>query len=199
MSQQSQVVTLWNGHEIERRIYQMCEWHRPEIISYLVAGHTRSFIYHELFGYNHEFFNTDKARLLAIERQFRIYVSSLFPNVSMLVNSDGTLSLQRSEYETNTMTRRTVVYVIGPECETPPLKIGVSSYVDERLKTLQIGCPSKLVVLFSLAHEMAFQIEKRAHTILSRHRTDGEWFDVDLAIASLCIQNAASIIDAGTQ
>lgn len=69
------------------------------------------------------------------------------------------------------------VYVIG--CAGNPVKIGMAKNPDSRLAELQTGFPHKLRVYarFAVPLDMASQIERRAHAILSTKRLNGEWFD----------------------
>ena len=59
-------------------------------------------------------------------------------------------------------------------------KIGyTASSLTSRLKSLQTGCPHKLVVFEGLASDNAEALEKEIHTRLAPYRQRGEWFAID--------------------
>ncbi|MDH4263942.1 MAG: GIY-YIG nuclease family protein [Spirochaetia bacterium] len=61
-----------------------------------------------------------------------------------------------------------------------PIKVGVANNVDERLSTLQTGCPIKLIFIHKFnvdGNDMqAYNIESHIHKILKKQRIYGEWF-----------------------
>ena len=59
-------------------------------------------------------------------------------------------------------------------------KIGyTASSLTSRLKSLQTGCPHKLVVFEGLVSDTPEVLEKEIHTRLAPHRQRGEWFAID--------------------
>lgn len=54
-------------------------------------------------------------------------------------------------------------------------KIGVTSDIKQRVKSLQTGCPDKIKVLYCESFNDVC-IEKKLHSILSEYKTTGEWF-----------------------
>ena len=68
------------------------------------------------------------------------------------------------------------VYAIQAEVEASPIKIGYCNDwgLEERLKSLQTGNPSRLRVIASAMGYMSH--ERRCHNILKPYRLTGEWF-----------------------
>jgi hypothetical protein len=61
------------------------------------------------------------------------------------------------------------------------LKIGVSVKPADRVKSVQTGCPDKVVVVFFFRPESdAKQVETSMHRLFSAHRKFGEWFDAGI-------------------
>lgn len=48
--------------------------------------------------------------------------------------------------------------------------------IKKRLKSLQTGCPSEIVVVDSFESEFATKIESTLHFMWGRFRVNGEWF-----------------------
>lgn len=81
------------------------------------------------------------------------------------------------------------VYIITPEFENKhvvfnkkiyvPIKIGVSSNVENRIKSLQTGSFLKLQVIGTLGpytRSHAFYLEKKLHNLFNHLMGEGEWF-----------------------
>jgi hypothetical protein len=89
------------------------------------------------------------------------------------------------------------VYVItNPDFAA--VKIGTTStFVEERQKAFQTGAPRKYVVAHRRLALHRKQIEKRAHELLSDHRSEGgtEWFNVPVDAAIQAIDHAVSEIE----
>lgn len=79
----------------------------------------------------------------------------------------------------------TFVYVIAiKDCDKfkAPVKIGVSASPWGRLDTLQTACPYDIGIVGVLAYpsrEIALQMEDCFHSTHKKHRTRGEWFDIE--------------------
>ena len=72
-----------------------------------------------------------------------------------------------------------IVYFIRAE-EHDLFKIGyTASSLKSRLRSLQTGCPHKLIVFEGLASDYPETLEKEIHARLEPHRQRGEWFAVD--------------------
>jgi hypothetical protein len=71
-----------------------------------------------------------------------------------------------------------VIYVIGADAGA--VKVGLATDVDDRLKTLQTGCPDKLRVygVARVAAIYARAVERQCHKALAKYHRHGEWFDV---------------------
>jgi hypothetical protein len=69
------------------------------------------------------------------------------------------------------------LYIIG-SCDKQPIKIGVTTDTNVRLKSIQTCYHSRLSIVkkWKLPPESAYRIETLAHTILGRYRLEGEWF-----------------------
>ncbi|MFF3459686.1 GIY-YIG nuclease family protein [Streptomyces sp. NPDC002730] len=67
------------------------------------------------------------------------------------------------------------VYVVSSEDNPKTLKIGVATEVESRMKSLQTGSASPLVLRWS-AHG-GFLLERHLHDGFDQRRINGEWFD----------------------
>lgn len=82
------------------------------------------------------------------------------------------------------------VYVIGPRLMDGAVKIGRSQEPVVRLAQLGPDCGG---VLFTVSTKNATGAESMAHSLLAKHRLDGEWFAVtpnlaeDAVIRAVCI------------
>ncbi len=79
-------------------------------------------------------------------------------------------------------------------CQTTNLiKIGVSTSVEDRLRTLQTASPGKLVLLGVVKHG-GVTLEEKLHERLKPHRSHGEWFrdspELQAVIKRLCREAA---------
>lgn len=74
-------------------------------------------------------------------------------------------------------------------------KIGISSDPNARLAQLKTGSPFPISLATVYAPSCdsmgALRIEQAAHAMLTAHRCEGEWFDVEPAIAGAAISAAA--------
>jgi len=81
------------------------------------------------------------------------------------------------------------IYIYVISSEMGPVKIGLSSDVQNGLKILQTGFPYKLSIYFHerIMRSSAGFVEKKAHATLAKKRLQGEWFDatVDNAISAV--------------
>ena len=73
-----------------------------------------------------------------------------------------------------------IMYVYVIKSDAGPIKIGISSNPDNRLKSLQGSCPHALALVFTkvVHRSIAESIEKQAHDSLAGNRMRGEWFNV---------------------
>ena len=86
------------------------------------------------------------------------------------------------------------VYIFGrdvTQSAEPPVKIGISENPEQRQKTLQTGCPFKLILIakFMMGELVdAKRAEDVIHHVLRQYHLHGEWFDVDpnFAIDAIC-------------
>lgn len=79
--------------------------------------------------------------------------------------------------------QRTFVYAIGSE--DGPVKFGITTNLESRLRSLQTGSPQKLELIWVFTvpeREAALAMERRIHEVASR-RLAGEWFDIDAVVA----------------
>lgn len=74
---------------------------------------------------------------------------------------------------------RQSVYVIGSAGQ--PIKIGIATRPEARLKVLQTGFPHKLRIYaqFPAHGVLAYRAEQECHRRLAAFRLNGEWFDYD--------------------
>jgi len=64
-------------------------------------------------------------------------------------------------------------------------KIGVADNPRNRLKGVQVGCPSKVEFVFSTYTYRALNVEAILHEVFSENRVIGEWFsfsDVEIRL-----------------
>lgn len=80
-------------------------------------------------------------------------------------------------------------YVYFFESSDGSIKIGATSNVESRFKTLKTACPTGLKNIGSIKDDDPFKLEKRLHQRFKQHRKSGEWFDI-------CSLQALSIIKA---
>lgn len=84
--------------------------------------------------------------------------------------------------ENNSEHSRSYVYIVkaGTKARSP-IKVGVTDNVHSRIKQLQTGNPSEIVLVMHFecnSREHAFNLEKTIHEILKGQRLFGEWFSV---------------------
>jgi hypothetical protein len=58
------------------------------------------------------------------------------------------------------------------------IKIGETTDVHSRLRTLQTGCPYRLILDFFIPTEITRPVERKLHRELAQFKTQFEWFDV---------------------
>jgi len=93
--------------------------------------------------------------------------------------------------------KRCAVYVIAPEADRRPSKVGVSHNPLVRLGKLQVSHWKRMRVYHALhveAGERAYEIEGAAHKLLESTGLLGEWFDVPSRIAFEAVQQAANTL-----
>jgi hypothetical protein len=89
-----------------------------------------------------------------------------------------------------------VVYVIGGQ--TGAQKIGISVAPSQRVATMQVYSPVKLVVHHRTDPSGdARLVERVAHQLLAEKRLHGEWFDVQIEEAVTAVKRAIQLVDAG--
>lgn len=82
-----------------------------------------------------------------------------------------------------TIAERTFVYCIGSE--DGPVKFGITTNLSSRLSSLQTGSPRKLELIWVYTTEdrnAALRMERNIHAV-AEPRLEGEWFDIDAALA----------------
>lgn len=85
------------------------------------------------------------------------------------------------------------VYVIRGEHGMS--KIGISTNPEARLSALQTGSAHPLSFAYvATVAKNALSVEQKAHTMLRRHRTTGEWFDIPTEMAVGALNAAASAL-----
>lgn len=67
------------------------------------------------------------------------------------------------------------VYVVSSEAEPKIVKIGVASNVERRIKSLQTGAATRIVLRWSVRGGLP--LESHLHEKFRRLRLNGEWFD----------------------
>jgi hypothetical protein len=73
----------------------------------------------------------------------------------------------------------TYVYVIGRD--EGPVKVGITTNLIARLRSMQTGCPFKLQLLYAMPAENrdnALWHERIFHDVYAEHRLEGEWFNL---------------------
>lgn len=74
------------------------------------------------------------------------------------------------------------------------VKIGKATDPKARLEAFQTGCPVRGYSMpFRLLTSHAFKAETAAHKLLKAHRLEGEWFDIDLALARDVITHVCAV------
>ena len=70
------------------------------------------------------------------------------------------------------------VYII--KCQnTNFYKIGVSDYIEDRLKNLQTANPRKLILVSGFICKEPFKLERIIHSQYKNERREGEWFEIN--------------------
>lgn len=72
-----------------------------------------------------------------------------------------------------TNTDKTILYLIQAE-NTHLVKIGITTDLQHRIKSIQTGCPYKLAVIATWPGSRT--LESNLHKRLAEHRQSGEWF-----------------------
>lgn len=88
------------------------------------------------------------------------------------------------------------VYFIQPR-SGGLIKIGVTSDIDRRLKELQTGQAAELRVVHKIVFDkraIAERVEQLLHSRYAQYRSNGEWFDVSLAMIKADIEWAREIV-----
>lgn len=90
------------------------------------------------------------------------------------------------------------VYCVIAQCDPPLMKIGKASDVEQRIATLQTGCPFDLKLEASIkcqSEQHAFAVEQAAHEYLAASRKRGEWFITAHQKPTALIQFLKSVAD----
>jgi predicted GIY-YIG superfamily endonuclease len=85
---------------------------------------------------------------------------------------------------------RTFVYAIGSE--EGPVKVGITTNLGSRLRSLQNGSATRLDLIWVYTfwdREAAISHERSFHDVCAEHRLEGEWFDITAAIAAEVLEN----------
>jgi hypothetical protein len=78
-----------------------------------------------------------------------------------------------------------------------PVKVGISSDVDKRLRQLQTGQPFGMTVQGTagpMSRDMAVRVEGCVHTLLGERRCRGEWFDATIDHVCEALARAAESV-----
>lgn len=82
------------------------------------------------------------------------------------------------------------VYVIGFDLDKSPSKVGIAGDPVKRMANLQTAHHQRLVLAGSWAtpeREIARELEKAFHDVMSEHRLSGEWFDLTPKACMACL------------
>lgn len=87
------------------------------------------------------------------------------------------------------------IYIVAHangETGEKPVKVGITSNLDGRIRALQTGSYKKLTYALTLAtpcREISAYMESAFHSLQAHRRLEGEWFDVDVieAMQLLCL------------
>lgn len=82
--------------------------------------------------------------------------------------------VQRPVLETPALDSRWV-YAVSSEADPKAIKIGVAQNIEKRLRTLQMGSASPIVLRWSTRG--GFPLERHLHETFDKKRIGGEWFD----------------------
>lgn len=72
------------------------------------------------------------------------------------------------------------VYAIGPK-DSGPTKIGFTNDLEKRLRAIQTGNPTKVIIHHYIEFDNEKDMrkaEKALHRTLAHHREKGEWFNI---------------------
>ena len=97
-----------------------------------------------------------------------------YPNGSV---SEYYFKKQRA-YNTNKVDNKTNIYFIQSEIGGP-IKIGTAKDINQRLSTLQTGCPFKLMIINTI-NNVWHKKESELHKQFSKYRIHGEWFSPEI-------------------
>ncbi|MBB3053521.1 putative GIY-YIG superfamily endonuclease [Prauserella isguenensis] len=84
----------------------------------------------------------------------------------------------------------TYIYIIGEET-SPHVKIGMTTDLHQRLKSLQSTSPASLHVRWSALGSR--DIEQQLHAEFARHRTHGEWFKFSAKVDPVSVVRAEAL------
>ena len=101
-----------------------------------------------------------------------------------LISPDGITRIRAVDVATRAGLHLYIVHAAN----TSRVKIGISSNAPQRLIELQVGSPLKLSFVTVLPI-LSAALERRAHALLKKWRTHGEWFDVG-GLAGSFVANA---------
>ena len=67
------------------------------------------------------------------------------------------------------------VYAVSSEADPRAIKIGVATNISTRLRSLQVGCPSPIMLRWN--ERGGYALERHLHETFAGQRISGEWFD----------------------
>lgn len=105
---------------------------------------------------------------------FEIKAKQLFNE--QLKNRTHRRKIMSSNIENKKSLINGLVYVIGNK-EFKLCKIGFSTDINKRIKSLQTGCPFKIEILAIITG--SYEIEKQLHLKYKKYNTTGEWFRIE--------------------
>lgn len=78
--------------------------------------------------------------------------------------------------------KRNCMYHLYAITDSREVKLGISTSVKSRLKSLSTGSAKKLEIIWTLPvgvnRTAAYKHEKKLHRLCKKHRLNGEWFDM---------------------
>tara|TARA_B100000700_G_scaffold267699_1_gene307775 strand:- start:42595 stop:42864 length:270 start_codon:yes stop_codon:yes gene_type:complete len=76
--------------------------------------------------------------------------------------------------------KKNYIYILQKRNIPKEIKIGVTDDIDKRLKNIQTGNSSEIIVYYIEEREDAYKVEKKLHNFFDKYRLEkGEWFLID--------------------
>ena len=84
------------------------------------------------------------------------------------------------------------LYIIKPK-GLSYYKIGIATDVEQRIKSLQTGCPTQLHCLYKKEFNSTIKLEKMIHNKFKNKKTHGEWFRLNIKDVNMLIKKLNNI------